>query len=419
MPEAVKTNRETPLQGIAGTYALRLKIGDLAIPSDPTMLRYLKVTASIDRMVPTFELALTDAFGALTHLLPADNQSNTFTIGLGTTNPVQDSLVFDLYQRLPFGENVNQAVWLVHGMLKVAGMFSPTRSRTFRSPATGTIASTPKTVKALVEDMATEMGILHDVSPDLDSIIENIYQPDKTNAWMLSYLKTTLQGVSGKNGFYAFVVPTETKPKLMFQSHQDLTNQKVWANFAYNDLDMGDRKSAYNLQVVDSYALLRDRGTAAMGYGFYDYFNGEYVSKKLTLTDLTGPSLSEHYLVNKTDPETGFLFKNLGRVTEYTQVDEFRGEAMNTYLKRVNSLVQAWIDVDGDASLWPGLIVDLYFPAGDETPLSYQYNGAWLVSRVVHQWSGIYTTRLLLTRPGVNSDKKNTFVTPARVYGRV
>jgi hypothetical protein len=77
-----------------------------------------------------------------------------------------------------------------------------------------------------------------------------------------------------------------------------------------------------------------------------------------------------------------------------------------------------WIHSDGNNSVSPGNIVKVVFPetsqkdsiSQSDSISSYQYSGFWLVEQVKHRFGSTYTTSLLLTRPGFDTDQTTTFV---------
>jgi len=413
MPESDAQRRQIK-RGVEGNYALRLKLGESTIPSTPPEMQWVEVSAGIDRFLPSIDMSVQDAFGIITHLVPADRQTNNVTVGLGDQEYVE--MKFDLYRRKSQAENVIQSYWSPIGLLQVPGLFTPSRVRTFRQ------SGAALTVKAVIEKIAEEMDLDHDVSPDLNFIIENLYQPSVPNHLFLRYLSTRLKGFSGTLAFYCFVIPTQRKPKLIFLGIEELLRAAPSVRFVYNDSPIRDLSPAYNLQVMDNYAFFRTRGTAGFDYGFFDWDKGSFETVQKTLSDINVESLSRFYLVDQNDSETDFYsIRRYGRTNEFQdKLGDFEGQALNTYLKRLNNLVQIWIDTDGDATIWPGQVVNIYFPSGQEEAkiLAFQYSGSWLVSRVVHHWQSTYHTRLLLIRPGVDTSEETTLVRPNFVYTR-
>ena len=66
---------------------------------------------------------------------------------------------------------------------------------------------------------------------------------------------------------------------------------------------------------------------------------------------------------------------------------------------------QMWADTWGLQNLQPGTVVLVMFPAGLGNIADYQYNGLWMVERVLHNFGGSYYTRMLLTRNGMDTSQ--------------
>jgi hypothetical protein len=86
------------------------------------------------------------------------------------------------------------------------------------------------------------------------------------------------------------------------------------------------------------------------------------------------------------------------------------------------SLCQIWVDLPGDINLWPGKIVKIIFPqipsSVNGTVPSLNFSGYWMVSRVVHRWTNVYTTRLLLSRQGVDSSANKGLLESRSIYNK-
>jgi hypothetical protein len=183
--------------------------------------------------------------------------------------------------------------------------------------------------------------------------------------------------------------------------------QKVNHRFVYNDRPSVDYNAAYNLEVVDNYTLLKNLGTANFQYSYFDYLTGSYVSAVTSIDDVDFVSLSEHLLVNKDDTDLGIKVDDIGRTNE---VEDTEGWLKGRYYKRLNALVSIWIDVDGNSIVFPGDLLSLVFAGsalGDNI-FTYQFSGYWLVKRVIQSFTDIHRTKLLLVRPGVDTDKNTT-----------
>jgi len=396
------------VRGVPGQYEIRIELGGHSIQPTPSMVNNLSVVSSIDKLLPSISMSLNDEAGILTHIRPADSQSNAIALSIGSP-PVTWN--FEIFRRFPTSANSNQAVWEVEGFIKVQGLFSPTRQRSFMT------GSSPKTVKNIIEQIASEIGCSSEVDPELDYVIPNILQPNWSNAQFLFYLKTMLKGKAGGAGYYCFIRPEETGPKLVFKSLSQMLNEQYVRDFIYDDQPKMGSYPMYNLDVIDNYALLRSLGTRQFSYGYFDYFTGRYTKIVKDVSSVDMPSLSEFILVNKDDPKEDLSLQRIGRKTEFT---DFSGLGVGKYYKRLNSLVQSWFDIGGDKNLFPGMIVKIFFPqsTAGKTPFSYQYGGFWMIERVNHTWVDMFRTRLLLTRCGIDTELSSNLLRPKSIYLR-
>ena len=64
--------------------------------------------------------------------------------------------------------------------------------------------------------------------------------------------------------------------------------------------------------------------------------------------------------------------------------------------------------------------IEIFFPQGAAVGelYSYQYQGYWLVEKVVHNMGDMFYTKLLLSRHGVDSSKPTSLI-PATLFKRI
>ena len=106
-----------------------------------------------------------------------------------------------------------------------------------------------------------------------------------------------------------------------------------------------------------------------------------------------------------------------GRTNDFD--GEFQGWAEGSYANRLVDLVQMWITTQGLPNALPGQTVQIFFPQGAASNNLYSYmaQGFYLVKSVVHNCGSIFTTKLLLTRQGVDTNV-STSLLPATTYKR-
>lgn len=417
--------------GISGQYLLRMSIGDVDILISPSTVLSISVVEYIDRLLPSFSMQLNDNTGFLTHILPLDTKYNYVTLAFADANhlELQKIMRFKIYQR--FSDSVGTASneLSLCGLLDVKNMFAPQYERGWSN----------YTINNIIQYIGnTDLGIYDfDIDDGLDYILP-VVQPNWPNALFLKYLQDRIKTSYGKCGFFTFVdVPTtsyksgenigttlndyaigDSKKCLHFRSISSLLENKVSYKFVADSKEYEDCLPILNHKIVDNYEMINIGGTEKQRYGYFNYTDGEFAVEDIKLEDASFNFLSQYVTRGKDSDTEGLNQENLGRTS--LLVPDFSVLAAAKYYKKINSLEKIWIDILGLSEIRCGQIIEIVFLQGAAggALLSYQYAGYWLIERAVHYFSSTYITRLLLTRPGVDTDRETTLQPSPKVYGK-
>ncbi len=399
----------------SGTYTLQvlLRRETTAVYDDPMLLepqniREFSITMDINRFVPSFKMVMNDAAGFFSNYLPFDRISlsrmQVMLGGYAKKNPEDvTQFFFDVYRRKP----TEEMIYDMEGLLGVTSLFSPTKIRGF----TGNVSTT-------IEQLADEAGIHKtEISSSLNYPL-NILQPNWTNGQLLVYLQDNLIGKTGETGYFCFIKCVGMKNTLVFTCLRDMLLQNPKYKFILSPnpvtakLTESSEFETYlpilEYRVIDSYKLLGVSGCRQQDYMYYDYYNGGFKKASILAKGGTNPyiSMCNYFLIDEEDVGTdNQSIDSCGRSNDFTR--DFKGLATNTLHKRITDLSKIWITTFGVDDIYPGDVVEIVrFPnlvVDAAHPGASIYTGYWLVERVVHSIGFNYTTRLLLTRNGINT----------------
>ena len=188
---------------------------------------------------------------------------------------------------------------------------------------------------------------------------------------------------------------------LNFKSLYALFSQLPKFKFQTAQVPDDDILPVLTYECYDNFDLLNVMGTKEYKYDYFDFDSGEQKNQRLSLTDPEGPvSLAEYYSIDE-DIE-GLSCGTLDRTTEFLDVDGIKLMQKGKYYDRINSLNKIWITTVGNQRILCGDVVTI-MPDKVMPYFSNQYAGNWLVERIIHHFANTYTTRLLLTRGGVDA----------------
>lgn len=395
---------------LLGNYNLRLSFGDTEVAITPEMLQRFEINFYLSKFLPVLYAELRDPIGFLTHLTPHDSRFNTITVSFSNrrdvTNPID--LKFKIFRRRP--ESVVEVSSVVHfeAFLDVKNLFSPNYERGW----------TDSTVSEIIGDIVNDLGV-EVIRPMLGmSDIFSIVQPNWTNAQFLSYLCSRVKSGVGDFGFFAYVdIPMFTTTRFNFVSIVSLLKQKAKYTFVHSTETQTPDLPIYSYEIVDNFDLIANMGLSKQTYGYFNWPTGEYLNRDIELSEVTFDSLSQYIGYDSTDNIDGLSQNYIGRTNPL--VSDYDTVARGNYYKKINSISKMWISTDGNPAINPGDVVKVIFKESNKDKnssiFSYQYSGFWLVEHIKHHFGSTFITRVLLTRPGFDTDKETTFTRAPRV----
>ena len=202
-----------------GNYQINIKFGDTLVEILPQMLEKVIITQDIDRIFPTFRLAVKDASGLLGEIIPFDKNLNNMDIEIARGNVPDNFNNFNFYVKRRHLSS--DKMYEVEGLLNVKGLTSPARQRAL----TGNIKTN---IEAIANDeleiTKTEVGASLDYE-------KTILQPYWNNLKLFKYLKNNLIGNNNECGFYCFVKNIKGEKTFVFKSIDELFLSPVTYKF--------------------------------------------------------------------------------------------------------------------------------------------------------------------------------------------
>jgi len=388
-----------------GNYQINIKFGDVLVPILPQMIEKLTITQDIDRVFPTFSLAVKDAPGLLGEVVPFDKNLNNMDIEIARgTNPDDfNSFNFHVKRRKVYSDRIYE----VEGLLNIQGLLSPIKQRVL----TGNVKANIETVvNDELEITKTEVG----ASLDYDKII---LQPFWNNIKLFRYLKDNLIGSNNECGFYCFVKNVKGKRTFVFKSMNELFLSPVSYKFivAHKQYETKTKEGLPEVfypvseyKIFDNSQFMSDFAAKMQQFYYFDYDTGTIVDSSINIEDC--PALPEHFLIDNDNDIQGFMFPRLGRTNDFTS--NFQGRVRNSFYRRATEFIHMWISTWGLENISPGDIVQVIFSEAMQRGklFLYQHSGYWMVKRVVHIVGATFMTNLLLTRCGIDTDIATTLM---------
>ena len=383
-----------------GNYHLIVKFGGVVLPLTRSVLRELTIVQDLNKFLPEFRLRFDDNTGAVTHVAPFDKNMSSVEIELAENADTDDKNIFNfsVYIREPKArQSTPTSEYDVTGFLDIKKLFAPDYSRGF----SGSIKTSLETIAAELDIDSTDV----DISLDYD---KTLLQPTWNNAQVLNYLQDNLIGVNGEYGYKCYVKNYKNKKIFMCKSLSKMITDPISYKFILNDIPYEDQLPIFEYYIYDYYKLYGIFGVRTQAYGYFDYDNSVYVSATENVADYT--SLADFFMIDKGDTTDSNQNNNTGRTNDFTS--DFVGRIKSSYGNRLISLAKMWITTKGLPNAVPGQIVQVFFPQGTtgDDLYSYQYSGDWLIERVVHNCGDVFLTKLLLTRHGLDTDKKTSLL---------
>lgn len=386
-------------------YHLDVKLGVDRLPLSHQIIEEFYIVQDLTKFLPSFRLRLRDSSGVLSHIIPFDNKANTLTVILGSGTGVADTVEykFDIYRRFPTSDDIYD----IEGLLAVDGLFSPPRTRGF----SGVIRDN------LLSIAVDELGLDEaDISASL-AYSKNIVQPSWSNAELFRYLESNLLGLQEDAGYFCYVGCKKKKRILIFKTIKDFYSQPVKYSFVNAFEPTQDQESGevgypiFEYKAYDNYGIIRD--LKKQSFSYFDYDNSKFVVDSISVkdNDISADdyySLTKYFLMDRDDIEYAGIGMRAGRGNDFSS--NFKGRIKGDYYKRLNSLSKFWITSLGLEDIYPGDIVRVQFLDDPAKLMSYQYHGFWMVERVIHMIGYQFSTRLLLTRSGMDTSETTSLL---------
>jgi len=370
---------------------------------DSGMLQEMVITLDMEKVLPTLRLKVNDPSGVLTHVQPFDKVMNTVTVSfaeVGKSIDESNEFVFTIYRKTPTHLQGGGAFLDIVGIMETQAYFSPSYTRC-------SCALTAKQfIGQVIQDaIGGDVGSRYEISNTLD-YTTTIYQPNLTNSEFLMDLRDRLRGQNGEGDYKIFVSMLDGYAMINVKTWNELALGPLQYVFIYGDKAEKDIPPVFNCKTFDNYMLMGAPGVRKQDYSYFDYDTSSYTQASINLNEMV--SLTDYHLIDGSDSENSdSIF--FGRNHEYTS--NFVERATNSLYSRAANLSKLWADTQGLYNLQPGAIVQILYGINiGNDPNDYQYSGFWMVERVVHILQKSFTTRMLLTRTGVDTMQKTSLL---------
>lgn len=398
---AINTEPGKKIVEPSGRFYLRLKFGDEDIFVNPSTLKELTIVQDLEHFLPMFTLSIADTTGDLIHIFPFDRGMSKVYIELADDiqSENRNSWDFMVYRRKPVADQSQaMGIYTINGLLDVEGIYSPDYCRGFNQNIKTTLENISKD-ELKIED--TEIGLSLDY-------VKNLIQPRWSNIQFLNYLADNLEGKGGESAYKTFLKCRNHKQYFLFKSLDELISSPIQYKFILKDTPYEDRYPVYMYSIIDNYKIHNVFSARNQNYSYFDYDTSTFKTASIDATGFL--STTDFFLIDQNDLDDSSYIWETGRSNDFTS--NFKGQVKGSFYNRLDNLVKLWITTKGIPNICPGDTVEMFFPQGviGDKVYSYQYSGFWLVERVIQMVGSTYLTRLLLTRTGLDTDKKNTLV---------
>jgi len=396
-------------------YYFSIVFNNEVLPVNQLEVVEATIVLDLNRFLPSFRLKIRDSNKILSQLIPFDKVLNNVEISINRDFSIDRASIFsfDVYRRFPSSSDIYD----FSGLFSVKEFFAPDKTRAFTS-----------TAQSALEDIGIEIGAdLTEVSRTLN-YEKSIIQPAWTNKKLISYLLNNLIGKEGSAGYRCFMklkdlgVGKGKDSVFVFKGIDELSLNSIKYTIVNspnpeNDVTTGTTMfPMLEFRVFDNYKFLGATGLRKKEFGYFDYEDGEYKIRNIKTVgndffDDDFLSLSQYFLIDENDNEDeNVSVLDTGRNNDFTA--NFEERPKNKLYRDINSLSKFWLTTWGLEDVYPGDVVELKFLRDvvlRKLP-SYVYQGLWMVERVVHLCVPIFTTRLLLTRCGFNTEEKTSLI---------
>jgi len=388
-------------------YHLDVLIGKDRLPLEAQHIREFYIVLDIDKFLPSVRMKLMDTSKVLSNIVPFDTDGSTLTVRLSNDSVPENAteFIFKLYRKFP---NSND-IYDVAGLLDVPKLFSPSNVKGYSGSVRDTLES------IAINDLKLDET---DISPSL-SLSKDLLQPSISTGEFLTGLKSSLVGNLDTSGYFCYIQCNGKKKKFVFKSIAEFYSAKIKYSFintfdpSYDSTSGKTKFPILEYKAYDNYKILGISGTRQVDYSYFDTVTGKYIYKSLKVQNNTDPlddyfSLTPYFSINIDDSTDNINIPHAGRNTDYAL--DCKGCAKNILHKKINNLSKFWLTSLGLEDIYPGDIVTVQFLDVPSALTSHQYNGFWMVERVVHLIGRQFNTRLLLTRNGVNTSEASSLM---------
>lgn len=400
-------------------YYLDIKFGEVAgktkaksnrLNTQVNVIDSLVIVQDINRMLPSFRLKFIDPTTEYTQLAPFDNSLSRIRISFNRNKYPENPATFDFdtYRVFPTSEFLFDA----EGFIQIENLFSPEKIRGF---------SNSISVKTHLETIAfNDLKVDRvEISGSLENAYQSILQSDISNDELFTYLKNNLLGTRNEAAYFCYIKQDKLERVFVFKSLRELYLQKPKYYFTDSTHAFGSAtagKVYYPIldhKAFDNRNLFGKLGVRGIDYTYFDYETTEFKYNRINTKDNDLQeddflSLTHYLAIDSGDEDVGLSITNNGRTP--TSRSDFKGNIKNELHKRLNDLSRFWITSWGIEDVSVGDVVSTEFAASPSLLGLHQYNGSWLVERVIHMLGANFGTRLLLSRCGINTSEKTTLV---------
>lgn len=385
-----------------GNYLLRITIGGAELSVDPQTIEELTIIQDMNSYLPELRMVIQDSSGILSHILPYDGSSSTVSILIGRTlddnKRDQNEITFTAYRRKITGKYGTSSSYDIRGLAAADGLFAKDHSRSF----TGSIK------KSLGNLAIKELNCSqYEISESLD-YEKTLLQPMVSTSEFFNFLGENLEGKNGENSYKIFIKAVEGKLIFVCRTINGMVGAKSKYNFSIGDNKIDGCLQIFDYTIIDNYKYFGVFGSKRQQYTYFDYEKSTFVKAEVDHSDMI--SLADYFLIDGNDDTDGSIIHSTGRTNDFTS--NFRGKASNNIHTRMNGIIKMWALTIGLPNIQPGDTVKVLFVSDPSNIFSYQHSGFWMVERVIHSVTNTHRTRLLLTRNGIDTDKKTTLVKP-------
>lgn len=376
---------------VVGNYSLNIEVGGTPTAIPPQMIRELTITEDLERLLPTFKMTLKDATKLLSDVAPYDNNSNAIRVEFARGIDTTDLNTFDFLVKRRQALSPEE-VYSVEGLLDVPSILTDYKKRAL-------IGNIKTSLETIARD---EMKIATTQIGSSLNYEKSILQPNWTTSKLLRYLRKNLVGRGGEAGYYTFVMVQRGDQIFVMKSLDELLQTSVQYRFIIGHRGHQEFYPVSQYRIFDNSPMISDLGGKVQSYQYFDWDTGTYKDGSVEIDDC--PSLSEFFLIDKSNNTDSILYTNTGRSNDFTS--DFDGRVRNDYYRRLNSNIVMWMSTWGLENISPGDIVQVVFSEALERDnlFLYQHTGLWMVKRVVHILGMSYMTNLELIRCGVDTD---------------